>query len=183
MGLLWAVVLTRAFSGSLPWWWVPVPLLVGWFAVVLATCDVLVYRLPDALTFAAYPATGAVLAFAATAGPSPRLVVAALLGAALFGGCYGAVRLVAGNGLGPGDVKLSGSLGAAVGAVSPGAVLLVMAAASTVTVLWALLRRGAVVPHGPAMLVPAWLVTVAPTVVPCLPPVCAAGVPLAPPGT
>src|SRR5699024_6443348 len=52
--VLWAVLALRSVLGApevtamvvpvrpgVPWWWLPVPLVLGWFAVLLGTCDVL----------------------------------------------------------------------------------------------------------------------------------------------
>lgn len=161
---VWAVVLAGVGAGALAPWWAPVPLLLGWFGVLLTVCDLIAYRLPDALTLPAYPVVFAAVVLASGLGGKRSMVAAALLGAVVFAGCYALVRLLAGDGLGPGDVKLSGSLGAAVGAVSPAAVLVVMGVAAIGTVLAGSLRR-APVPHGPAMIVPAWVVTLVPGVV------------------
>ena len=54
--VLSGVVGWRVTAGLLPWWWVP--LLLGWLAVPLAAADLIARRLPDALTFAAYPVLG-----------------------------------------------------------------------------------------------------------------------------
>ncbi|MDR7303300.1 prepilin peptidase [Haloactinomyces albus] len=163
VALLWALVAVRIVAGALPLWWAAVPLLVGWLAVVLTTCDLLAGRLPDALTLSAYPATAAVLGLAACGGGVPGMASRALLGVVLFAGSYACVRLVSPSAMGAGDVKLAGSLGAVAGAVSPGAVLLTMAAAAVVTIAAAGVARRATVPHGPAMLLPAWLVTAFPS--------------------
>lgn len=155
---LWALVAVGAVFGT-PWWWVPVPLLLSWAGVLLAVCDLRVRRLPDALTVPGYPVL-AVLLFAAAA-HRPGLLPAAVAGCAVFAGAYLAVRLVDPAALGAGDVKLAGSLGAAVGAVSLPLVPVVVAVASAVT-LPAVRSRGGAVAHAPAMLLPAWLVTAFP---------------------
>lgn len=157
----WSVVAAGAAAGVLAPWWAPVPLLLGWLAVVLTVADLLTRRLPDAVTLPAYPVLFAALAVAAVVGRRPALLAAALLGATVFVACYGIVRMVVGDGLGGGDVKLAGSLGAAVGAVGPAAVLVVMGLAALGTAVAGGLRRTPV-PHGPAMLIPAWIVTVTP---------------------
>jgi leader peptidase (prepilin peptidase)/N-methyltransferase len=155
---LWVAVAARS-AGSLPWWWVPVPLLLGWFAVLLALCDLLALRLPDALTLPAYPVAALLLCWAAYWSRAPDLLVGALLGTGLFAGTYAVVRLVFRTAMGPGDVKLAGSLGAVVGAVSVPAVLLCMIVAALLTLVLSLRATEGGVPHGPAMLFPAWLIT------------------------
>ncbi len=144
---------------------------------------------------------GLLLAAASLAAGRPRLAATAALGCVLCGGVYLLVRLVLGDALGPGDVKLAGALGAAVGGVSLQAVAGMVVVSAVLTALLArLLRRrdqgrdardrseqvpaeqaraeqpgeqqpqGAPerqgrpemargVPHGPALLGPAWLLT------------------------
>jgi leader peptidase (prepilin peptidase)/N-methyltransferase len=160
---LWAVVVCRVAAESLPVWWAAVPLLLGWLAVLLIACDVLAFRLPDALTLPAYPVALVVLAVAGCASGSPDMFVRAAVGAVVFAGTYALVRCVSWSAMGPGDVKLAGSLGAVVGAVSVQAVLATMAAAALLTVAASSGVRRAV-PHGPAMLLPAWVITVYPGV-------------------
>lgn len=159
VAVLWALVAARTAAGVLPVWWAPVPLLLAWAGVLLVACDLLASRLPDALTLPAYPVLFAAIGVASCASGSPVPIVAALLGAGLFAGVYLLVRLIAPSSLGPGDVKLSGALGAAVGAVSLLAVPLSMLASAVLTLLHLRRSSGAAAPHGPAMLLPAWLVT------------------------
>ena len=158
---LWSVVAARAAAGSLPVWWMAVPLLVGWLFAALSVCDVLTARLPDALTLPAYPASAAALAAAAYWGHVPELPVRALAGAVLFAASYALIRLLSPSALGAGDVKLAGSLGAATGAVSVWAVLLTMFVAALLTLALASGGRAGL-PHGPLMLAPAWVVTTFP---------------------
>jgi leader peptidase (prepilin peptidase)/N-methyltransferase len=156
VGLLWTVVAIRAATG-MPLWWAAIPLSLGWLAVLLTVCDVLAARLPDVLTLPAYPVAAALLGIAAL--HEPAVLIGAVAGVAIFAGTYLLVRVVSPSAMGPGDVKLAGSLGAVVGAVSLSAVLLVMAAAAALTLVAALWKRGGGIPHGPAMLAPAWLIT------------------------
>lgn len=159
VAVLWATVAIRALTGGLPLWWSVIPLLLGWLAVLLVACDVLAARLPNVLTLPAYPVAAFVLGLVAYWGRLPGLLPGAVVGALLFAGAYSVIRLVLPAALGPGDVKLAGSLGAVIGAVSVSAVLLSMLAAAVLTLVTACLVRSRVVAHGPAMLLPAWLVT------------------------
>ncbi|KAA5831858.1 prepilin peptidase [Saccharopolyspora hirsuta] len=156
VGVAWAAVAVRV-AGGMPWWWVGVPLVLGWGGVLLAVCDIRAYRLPDVFTLPAYPVA---LVLVSVAGlHRPGVWAGALGGGVLLGGAYLLVRVVSPGAMGPGDVKLAGSLGLVVGAVSVGAVLVVLAAAALLTLgaaSW--LGRGAI-PHGPTVLLPAWLVT------------------------
>lgn len=150
-----------------PWWWIGVPLVLGWLAVLLTITDLAHRRLPDALTLPAYPVTAALLAVAAYGSGDGGLAARGLLGAALWAGGYAAIRLIAPAALGGGDVKLAGSLGAVTAAVSWSGLLL---AVLTASVLTAAVAAAAApfghrdVAHGPAMLGAAWLVVLsAPT--------------------
>ena len=127
--------------------------------VVLGSCDVFAARLPDALTLPAYPAVVVVLCSSAHLSGVPPPVGGALAGAAVYGGCYAATRWARPGSMGAGDVKLAGSLGAVAGSTAVTGVFLCMLASAVVTLPWAWSRREAV-PHGPAMLVPVWLLTV-----------------------
>ncbi|MFC7343743.1 prepilin peptidase [Saccharopolyspora griseoalba] len=158
VGAAWGAVALRVEAG-MPWWWAGVPLALAWLATLLTACDLRAARLPDALTLPAYPAAAALLVPAAA--HEPRVPLAALAGVALFAGSYLAVRLVLPGAMGPGDVKLAGPLGALVGAVSLPAVLGVLAVAAASTLVAAAWRRAGAVPHGPAMLLPSWLVALA----------------------
>ncbi|RKT86590.1 leader peptidase (prepilin peptidase) / N-methyltransferase [Saccharopolyspora antimicrobica] len=156
VGVLWAVVAVRV-AGGMPWWWAGVPLVVGWGGVLLSVCDIRAYRLPDVFTLPAYPV--ALLLVGVASVHQPGVWAGAIGGGLLFGGVYLLVRVVQPAAMGPGDVKLAGSLGLVVGAVSVGAVLAVIAAAALGTLVAASRWGRGAIPHGPAALVPAWLVT------------------------
>ncbi|MGH4008106.1 MAG: prepilin peptidase [Pseudonocardiaceae bacterium] len=160
---LWAVAAERA--GVLPVWWWPIPLMLAWAGVLLGAADVAVRRLPDALTLAAYPVVAMLLAVAAAGSGDADLLIRALGGALLWAGGYAAVRLIAPGALGGGDVKLAGSLGAIAAASSWPGLLLAVLVASALTVVVAVPARMfgyRDVPHGPAMLMAAWLVVLHP---------------------
>jgi leader peptidase (prepilin peptidase) / N-methyltransferase len=163
VAVLWAVVGARV-SGLPVWWW-PVPLVLAWAGVLLGAADVVVRRLPDALTLPAYPVAAVLLVVAAAGAGHADLLVRALGGALLWAGGYAAVRLIAPGALGGGDVKLAGSLGALTAASSwPGLLLAVLAANALTAVVAGFARvcGYADVPHGPAMLGAAWLVVLHP---------------------
>jgi leader peptidase (prepilin peptidase)/N-methyltransferase len=163
-GALSAVVAWRQSAGAWPAWWLPVPLLVTFFAVPLVLADLRYRRLPNALTLPAYPLLGLVLVVAALSGAGGGLAVRAVTGGIVFGGAHLLVHLVSQRSLGAGDVKLAGVLGAALAAVGWAALAVGAAVAAVVTVLLALRarwrRHG--VPHGPGLLAATWLITVFP---------------------
>lgn len=163
---LWALVAAVAGrAGGLPIWWWPVPLVLGWAAVLLAAADVVARRLPDALTLPAYPVAAVLLGVAAVGSGDAGLLVRGAGGALFWAGGYATVRLVSPAALGGGDVKLAGSLGALSAASSwSGLVLAVLAAAALTVALAgpARLFGSRDVPHGPAMLAAAWLVLLQP---------------------
>lgn len=165
VAVLWSVVALRAAVGALPVWWMGVPLLVGWLLAALTGCDVLAGRLPDAVTLTAYPAAVVVVAIAAYCGHTPALVGRALVGAGLFAASYALIRLLSPKSLGAGDVKLAGSLGVLAGAVSIWAVVVTMFVAALLTLVLATRNWRGSLPHGPAMLLPAWIVTTFPSAV------------------
>lgn len=168
VALLWALLGWRAATGALPWWWLPVPLALTWFAVLLTVTDLRHRRLPDALTLPAYPVVAAALLVAAGYGGS-RLAAGAALGAGLYVVVHLAAHLLAPATLGAGDVKLSGSVGAVLGAVGLPALVVAAALAAVVTVAlrWCAPRRLARrwrdgVPHGPGLLAATCAVAVFP---------------------
>ncbi|MET9432643.1 A24 family peptidase [Streptomyces sp. NPDC006551] len=98
----------------------PRPELVVWllyapFAVLLASVDVRVHRLPDGLTLPLAAATPSLLGAAALLPYDAGSWGHALLGALALGGAYLVLFLINPGGMGFGDVKLALSLGAALG--------------------------------------------------------------------
>ncbi|MFC4857455.1 prepilin peptidase [Actinophytocola glycyrrhizae] len=167
---LWALAGWRVEAGNLPWWWLPIPLVVAWFAVTLTVVDLKHRRLPDALTLAAYPATAVATTLAATQSGWQTLE-GALLGGAALGMLYLAVHLLWPTAMGGGDVKLSGSQGAVLGAVGWPAVLVGTTLAAILTLIMNALaprrhrarwRTG--IPHGPALLAATYLIATFPAI-------------------
>ena len=170
VGGLTAVVGARATAGHLTPTWAPVPVALGWLAVLLTATDLARRRLPDALTLPAYPGVAALLGVAAWGGAGPGLVGRALAGAAVFGCAHALVHLAAPSAMGAGDVKLAGVLGAVLAAVDWAALLVAAFGANLLTALLGLLtparcRDGPAsspgaraVPHGPGLLAATWLV-------------------------
>jgi leader peptidase (prepilin peptidase)/N-methyltransferase len=170
VAVLWAIVAARWFAGAAPDWWLPVPLLLSWLGVLLTVTDLAHRRLPDRLTLPAYPVAGVLLGIAAVLGPDPWLAARAVVGGLVFWGLHAAIHWSAPHALGRGDVKLSGSLGAVLGAAGPAALVFGAVLAALVTALLgaSLVRRLATgdvargIPHGPGLLLATWLVAVFP---------------------
>jgi leader peptidase (prepilin peptidase)/N-methyltransferase len=165
LAVLWALVSWRVARGQLPAWWLPVPFVLTWFAVLLAAVDLRHRRLPDALTLPAYPAVAAATMLAAVLGGGWSLPVRAAVGALLFGALHALVHLARPAALGAGDVKLSGSVGAVLAAAGWPAMVLAAVLAALLTLLLGLApryRRDGI-PHGPGLLAAATLLTIFPT--------------------
>ncbi|MFD1150979.1 prepilin peptidase [Saccharothrix hoggarensis] len=134
--------------------WLPVPLLLAWLGVLLVVTDLRHGRLPDALTLPAYPAVAVTLWLCGAD------LWRAVAGCLVFGGFHLVVRLLSPAAMGGGDVKLAGSLGAVLGAVSWAALPAGAVLASVITLALGLRWPGATVPHGPGLLAATWLVAV-----------------------
>jgi leader peptidase (prepilin peptidase)/N-methyltransferase len=150
-------VTARWLAGAWPGWWLPVPVVLTVIAVPLALADWRHLRLPDVLTLMAYPLFGAAIGAAALGGGGPSLALRAAAGALLFGGAHALVARAAPGSLGAGDVKLSGSLGAVLGAAGWAALTLAAVLAALFSLAVAIARRAGRVPHGPALLTATWL--------------------------
>ncbi|WP_020672662.1 prepilin peptidase [Amycolatopsis nigrescens] len=165
VGLLWAGTGWRWFSGGLPPWWLPVPLVVTALAVPLALADLRYRRLPDVLTLPAYPLVALAVAAVVLTGPEQGAGPRAALGCLVFAGVHLVVRMLSPASLGAGDVKLAGALGAVLGAVGWAALVLAAAGAALGTALLAFVRRPGWrdgVPYGPGLLAAACLVAIFP---------------------
>ncbi|SMD21843.1 prepilin peptidase [Kibdelosporangium aridum] len=142
----------------MPTLWLPVMMALSWFAVPLTATDLKHGRLPDALTLSAYPVFGLLLAFAGS-------LERALVGGALFFCLHATIHFLVPGSLGRGDVKLSGSLGAILGAVSWLALSVGLALAALITLALRAVspgRQSDRVPHGPGLLAATWLLAFLP---------------------
>lgn len=172
VSVLWALAGWRVSTGHLPWWWLPIPLSVAWLAVLLTAVDLKHRRLPNALTLPAYPLVAATVTLATTHA-GKHVAQDALVGAAALGGTYLAVHLISPKAMGAGDVKLSGTQGAVMGAVGLPAVLVgtTLAAALTLLLNAATPRRlkhqwQTGIPHGPPLLAATYVMATFPTIHP-----------------
>ena len=147
----WALV-----AAGIGWWLLP----VAYLAVVtppLIRIDLAEHRLPNALTLPGYPVAIAAVTATALAGLSPLIP---LLAAASYLGVLLLAHL--GGGMGMGDVKLAGVLGATLGLAGPsaafaGLALAVLTGGAVATVLLLGGRRGSRLAFGPYLLLGFWL--------------------------
>lgn len=79
--------------------------------VALAYIDIDTHRLPDRLTLPSYAVAAALLGVAAVTRHRPERMLLALLGMAVMYGFFFLLMVIKPNGMGFGDVKLSGVLG------------------------------------------------------------------------
>ncbi len=145
-------------------WELPAYVYLAVITTPLAVIDLRTLRLPNAVTLSAYPIVAVLLAIPAIASGSwPPYGRAAAAGAALLA-FYVVLHLVNPSGMGMGDVKLSGALGALLGWLSWSALLLgallgfVLAAVTGLALMVAgRAGRKTALPFGPFMLVGAWV--------------------------
>lgn len=126
-----------------------VALLVGLGAAIV---DVRTRRLPDALVALGGVPTLAGAAAAAVQG-SPTVAPGAAIGALGFGGPLLVAHLATPSGIGFGDVKLAGVLGAAIGVVDPRLGILALCIAAGLTASVGVLRQATTLPFGPGLVV------------------------------
>jgi len=126
--------------------------------VALAAIDLDVHRLPNALVLPSYPVLAGLLVLAATLGHDPALLVRAAVGAAGLGAAYFSIALAWPGGMGFGDVKFAGLVGAVLGALSyrvllvgAGAAFLLGAGVGLVLIALRRHSRRSQVPFGPFM--------------------------------
>jgi len=160
--VLWAAALWR-FGLT---WDLPAYLFLASITVPLAVIDLRTLRLPNIVTLTAYPVVAVLLLLpAAIDARWSDYGRAALAGVALLA-LYVVLHLVNPAGMGLGDVKLSGSLGALLGWISWNALLwgavagfLLAAVAGLVLISLRRAGRKSELPFGPWMLAGAWLAT------------------------
>ncbi len=167
----WTGPLTGVLAGVAAWsvgdlgGWaaLPVFLLFAWLTTGLTWIDLDVHRLPVGMVVptAAWTAVLLVVASLATGDQRWR---SALLGLAVMGGFYLLLSLLPGGGVGGGDVRLAPLIGAVLGWLGPGHLVVGMAAGFLIggVVAVALLVLGRAgrkthIAYGPAMCLGAWV--------------------------
>jgi leader peptidase (prepilin peptidase)/N-methyltransferase len=159
MGLLWFVVALRLASAGLGWA-IPAYLALAFICVVLAVIDASTRRLPNRITYPAFPLVLTLLLAASVGLGDLGRLGRGLLAAVAVGTFFLALALISPRGMGLGDVKLAPTLGLALGWLSWGAVAVGifagfllggLAGLGAIAVLG--LTRKSLLPFGP------WLVT------------------------
>ena len=161
---LWAASLWRFGLG----WELPAYLYLASITVPLAVIDLRTMRLPNAVTLTSYPVVAGLLLLPAVIDGAWAAYGRAALGGLALLALYVLLHLVNPAGMGLGDVKLSGPLGALLGWISWntlmwGALAGFLLGALAGLLLMALGRAGrrSELPFGPAMLAGAWLAILA----------------------
>ncbi len=125
MGVVFAVVAWRIGPDPA----LPAFLLFAWLLVVVAVIDARTQRIPNRLTYTLTPALVVLLVAAALLSGDPVVALRVLLGGLAAFAAMLALALIAPRGMGMGDVKLSAFIGAGLGYLGWGHVLLGMMAA------------------------------------------------------
>ncbi len=149
-------------------WELPAYLYFALLSGPLTIIDLRSHRLPNVLTLSAYPIVGVLLALPAIAEGRGEDLLRAVLGGAVVLACYGVLHLVNPAGMGLGDVKLAGPMGALLGWLSWSVVLvggfLGFALGAVVGIALLVARRAgrkSALPFGPFMLAGAWIAILA----------------------
>ena len=160
---LLSAVATWAIGDLASWTALPAYLLFAWLTVGLIWIDLDVHRLPVGLVVPTGAVIGVLLALATLASGEPRWVGAAV-GFVVMGGIYLLLALLPGGGVGGGDVRLAPLIGALLGWLGIGELVVGLALGFLVggVAAAALLlgRRAGLkssIAYGPAMCLGAWL--------------------------
>jgi leader peptidase (prepilin peptidase) / N-methyltransferase len=165
--------LTGCLAAAAAWrfglaWDLPAYLYLAAVSVPLSVIDLRTLRLPNTLTLPAYPIVALLLLVPAAVGADWTAYGRALLAGAVVLGLFVVLHLVNPSGMGMGDVKLAGPMGALLGWVSWQATMLgvlvgfvMVAIVGIVMILARRAGRKSALPFGPFMLAGAWVAILA----------------------
>ena len=158
-----AALATWAVGSTASWAALPAYLLFAWLSVALVWIDLDVHRLPVGLVTPSLVALVPLLGVASLASADGRWL-GALVGAAVAGGIYLVLSVLPGGGVGGGDVRLAPLIGALLGWLGPGPLVVGLAAGFLVGGVGAALLLVAQrvglkthIAYGPAMCAGAWV--------------------------
>lgn len=166
---------TGALAAAAAWrfglgWELPAYLYLAAITVPLAVIDLRTLRLPNVLTLSAYPLVAGLLLLPALLADGWDAYVRALLAGASVLALFVVLHLINPSGMGLGDVKLAGPMGALLGWLSwqttmVGVVIgfVLVAVVGIVMILARRADRKSALPFGPFMLAGAWIAILAPT--------------------
>ena len=152
-------------------WELPAYLYFAAVSAPLAVIDLRTLRLPNVLTLPAYPIVAALLLLPALLDDAWPAYGRALLAGAAVLALFAVLHLVNPSGMGLGDVKLAGPMGALLGwlswQVAMVGVVIGFALAAVVGIAMILARRAdrkSALPFGPFMLAGAWVAILVPAI-------------------
>ena len=150
-------------------WALPAYLYFAVVSVPLAAIDLRTLRLPNVLTLSAYPIVAGLLLLPAVADGSWESYLRAWLAGAAVLALFVVLHLVNPSGMGLGDVKLAGPMGALLGWLSWQAAMVgvvigfvLVAVVGIVMILARRADRKSALPFGPFMLAGAWVAILVP---------------------
>jgi leader peptidase (prepilin peptidase)/N-methyltransferase len=152
-----------------PGWELPAYVYFAVLSVPLAVIDLRTLRLPNVLTLSAYPIVAVLLLLPAFATGSWDSYLRALLAGAAVLALFVVLHLVNPSGMGLGDVKLAGPMGALLGWLSwqiamVGVIVgfVLVAVVGIAMILARRANRKSALPFGPFMLAGAWIAILVP---------------------
>jgi leader peptidase (prepilin peptidase)/N-methyltransferase len=167
-------LVTGALAALAAWrfglaWELPAYLYFAGVSVPLAVIDLRTLRLPNVLTLSAYPIVAALLLLPAIADGSWQSYLRAVLAGAAVLALFVVLHLINPSGMGLGDVKLAGPMGALLGwlswQVTTLGVIMGFSLVAVVGITMILARRAdrkSALPFGPFMLAGAWIAILGP---------------------
>ncbi len=158
-GVMFALVALRFGGDGDAWRLLPAYLTFAAIGIALALIDLDVHRLPDVIVLPSYP----VLAVLLLIDGEPHALLRSAIGGAVLGAFFFAVWFLAPGGMGFGDVKLSGLVGAMTAYLTWGTFLVgafmgfvLGAIAGVLLMAGGKAGRKTAVPFGPFMVLGAW---------------------------